>query len=356
MRRIATKLGYWILVAVLFCCGAEAASRVDDWVQRGTPLLATPDYDRDLILREGDRVRGKPHGQYKKWRLNAFGFLGPEMPAKPDPQRPRVLILGASETFGFFASENKEFPAQLGARLTDCEVVNAAIVGMTVRSMVLFWEDWASRFEPLVVVIYPPPQFYLADTLPAWPTDTTPATPDPPPASVAVKSRFVDRLHDLVHYPQFIQKLRNERAIQAHLADKPNDWPFRAPPQDRLDAFANDLARLVRSIQARGGKVVLVTHAMKATSPPRAEDLEVLQAARVHIPRATPEVIVAFEAAARQVVLAVGRAENVTVVDAAAVLSGRRECFGDLVHFTDAGAAILAELLEQPVRQAARHP
>src|SRR5262245_65881480 len=79
----------------------------------------------------------------------------------------RVMVLGASETFGIYESDQKEFPAQVAGLLRakggspKVEVINAAIVGMTVRSMIPYWRNWASQFRPKIVVVYPSPLFYL---------------------------------------------------------------------------------------------------------------------------------------------------------------------------------------------------
>ena len=60
--------------------------------------------------------------------------------------------------------------------------------------------------------------------------------------------------------------------------------------------------------------------------------------------------MLAFENAAGDVVRVVGRARNIRVVDLARVMNGRREWFDDFVHYTDAGASVVAGQVGEVVR------
>lgn len=127
----------WAAVLLLVGVGAEAAARLDDWIHDATPLLASPSRDRDLVVAESWGYRGRPHGAFRKWWLNAFGFRGPEIAQQPPSYHIRILILGASETFGLYESPDHEYPARLRARLAsspEIEVVNAAMAGISVKS------------------------------------------------------------------------------------------------------------------------------------------------------------------------------------------------------------------------------
>ncbi|HZU35028.1 MAG TPA: hypothetical protein VFA18_03925, partial [Gemmataceae bacterium] len=74
-------------------------------------------------------------------------------------------------------------------------------------------------------------------------------------------------------------------------------------------------------------------------------DWTCLEAMRVHLPRATPAVMVQFEQAARTHLVSMAQKDGIAVLDLAAVMDGRGECFADLVHFTDTGAARVADYL-----------
>lgn len=325
--------------------GGEAAARLDDWMHQGVPLLASPDHAHDLTVRDEFGVHGRPGGRFKKWRLNAFGFRGAEITEEPAPGRTRLLVLGASETFGLHESEGKEYPAQLAERFAargrpDVEVVNGAIAGVTVWSLKPYWEQWASRVRPRLVLIYPSTQLYLDDDPPGPPHGD--AAPSEGPA---VRSRFLQRLEDVARQSDLLRELRLQYQTRCVLRGKGDDYFFRGAPQDRLDGFAADLAALVDSIRAHGAEPILVTHALRAASPPRPEDAGDLRAMRPFFPRARPETMVAFDDAADEAIRGLGRDKGVAVIDAAPALNGRREWFADLVHFNDAGAAAFADVL-----------
>jgi hypothetical protein len=352
VRKLSRQSAYCLVLSVLFLVSAEMTARLDDWLHAGIPVFSTPDYERDLFLKDEKGTRGRPHGHFKKWRLNAFGFRGPEIAATPTPGCTRIMVLGASETFGLYESDGKEFPAQLADLLGHdghYEVINAALAGMTVRSMTHYWETWAGQFQPDIVVIYPSPLFYLNDGFSQAPRPKS-APPPAQPEAPSMRSRFVFRMKDVFHVPDFIQKWRTERQIDALISGKSEDWFFREVPPDRLEVFAADLTKLTKAIEKRGARPVLLTHALRTATPLRPEDFDDLHGMRVHLPRASEEILAAFERAAVRAVVAQGAKEHVAVIDVAEVMNGRREWFADLVHFTDEGAAVIGGLVAKSIQ------
>src|SRR5207244_2322353 len=103
------------------------------------------------------------------------------------------------------------------------------------------------------------------------------------------------------------------------------------------------------AVAANGALPVLVTHAFKTPSPPVVCDLAELEYFRIFFPRATPAVMASFDRAAHAATIDLGKRRGWPVIDAAAKLSGRREWFGDPVHFNDAGSQKMAELLAKEV-------
>lgn len=335
------------LALTLFLLGAEASARLDDWLHQDTPLLASPDRAHDLTMQDEYGIHGRPHGRFKKWTLNAFGFRSPaEMDRPIPPGVTRLLILGASETFGLHESPGKEYPAQLAEQLhhegiAKIEVVNAAMAGLTVHSQLPYWERWAAQFRPQVVLLYPSPLFYLDDEPPhRWPRPSSPAQQGP-----AWASRFGDRLRDRVRRIGPLRKLRLEWVLRAQAAGQNADWIYADVPQDRLQFFLDDVAALARAVAARGARPVLLTHAVKAGSPIRPEDQADVREFRPFASRATEAVIVAFEDAANAGLRRLAADNDLPLVDVAAHLNGHRAWFADLVHFNDVGAAEMARLL-----------
>lgn len=345
MRNGIRRALFVLSLGLVALAAAEITARVDDWIRLGIPLGRTPDYDHDLKYRDWFGIRGRPNGRYRQWQLNNFGFRGPDMAALKAPGCRRVLTLGASESFGLYESENREYPAQLRDSLAGhgCyEVVNSAIVGVGIRGIIRLWENYSARFRPDVVLLYPSPSFYLAGAQTKWAP-----MPGKPEAEheLSPRPRLLEQLHNVWETPAFMQKRRLERWIAADTAGKPPDWFFTAPPEDRLDLFVADLDSLVKSIRARGVTPIILTHAMRISVPPRPDDQMLLLGWRRLNPRATTAALLGFETKAAQRERDYAAREHVLLVDLARVMSGRKEYFADFVHFTDEGAATVAGIV-----------
>jgi len=348
-------IGAWALVGVTVLVSAEIWARFDDLVYERVPFFANPN-ERDLEIVDEQGVRGRPNGRFQKWKLNKFGFRGPEIGREAPAQCRRVMILGASETFGLYESPEKEFPAQLRRKLAGSvcvEVINASVVGMELASMRRYWEQWASQFRPDLVLIYPTPHFYLNESV----TRRAVGQPGAIPASrftanvsEEFSSRFVLRLHNVFHYPYLIQRWRNERRIASQVAGKDTSWFFREIPEDRLRMFGTELRMLIASIKRKGATPVLMAHAFRAALPLRGEDYRDLEAHRVFMPRAMPEVIAQFEFAANEEIRRISTEEGLALIDLSHAVDGCRQCFADLVHFTDFGAGIVADSIARQIQ------
>ena len=331
----------------LFLAGVETTARLDDSLHLGVPFLASPDNEHDLKLRESWGFRGRPHGFFRKWKLNEFGFRGPEITQQPIAGTTRVLVLGASETFGLLESANHEYPAHLQHTLQQrgpFEVINAGMTSLTAASMLAYWENWASRFQPQVVVVYASPVFYLRDFTPT----PLPVLTESELATNASSFQFrtVDRASSLYrNLPFWIRSTRRDLQLRRQIAAHDESWFFTTVPEDRLEKYRADVASLISKIHEDGAVPILVTHAISAVSPPRSEDLVHLNDMRADFCRPTVEIMAQFENRANQSLRELAHDQNIQLIDAAAALAGRRALFGDLVHFNDAGAAQMAELL-----------
>lgn len=334
-------LGFMIFVGL----GAEFGARLDDRLFENVPMLANPRYE-DLITHDELGRHGKPFAKFKKWRLNNFGFRGPDTQLETIRGCRRVMILGASESFGLYESPDAEYPALLRQDNDSCvEILNTAIAGMTLPSITDYWNRWLKRFKPDDVLIYPSPLFYLSDAVPVKNTTQSQAkvTPDVP-AIRTLRSRFFDRLRDRFNVPAPLQISRNKRYVQAIIAAKPAGWIFREIPIGRLDAFELDLDRLVISVASTGTRVHLLTHAIKfrEINEHNANSLEVWDCL-VNFPRAEAQIMVKFNTQTNERLRKVAAAHGIPTIDIAGELTDCQECFGDLIHFTDAGARRVAD-------------
>ena len=343
LRRGLRLVGLWVGPVVLCLLMAEVASRVDDLVFSGVPLGASPDRERDLLVQDEYGVRGRPHGRYQRWSLNSFGFRGPEI--EYAPSKTRLMVLGASETFGLYESEGQEYPSNLQRELAraglDVEVINASVAGMALPSMIKYWDSWASRFRPQFVLLYPSPQFYL-DTEP--PRAGT-GSPEPRPPS-GMSSRFLARLKDQAKTSPLLRSVRTWWVVHRRTRTWDRTYFFSSEPAlDRLDQFEGDLAELATRVAHTGAVPVLVTHAFKMPRELSRADRAELEYYRVFFPRALAEAFCPFEDAARTRMMELASRRGWPLIDAARPLSGRRELFADPVHFNDDGSGAMGRLL-----------
>jgi hypothetical protein len=61
-------------------------------------------------------------------------------------------------------------------------------------------------------------------------------------------------------------------------------------------------------------------------------------------------VLVEFDRAGNAIIRETAQQQKVQLIDAAALLNGRFDNFGDLVHFNDKGADIMSSLIAQQTR------
>lgn len=346
MRRI----GWLALLALVGVVAGEAMARLDDAVRMGTPILASPAHS-DLMMHDSMGIRGRPYAHFQKWKLNGEGFRSPEVNKTPRPECVRVAVMGASETFGYYESEGKEFPAQLADSLarSGChEVINAAIAGMSLPAQIQLWDKWVSQFHPDIVVLYVPPAFYLSDDPPSFPTPTQ-GGPDSP--SSRFVPRLLDRLKDRIEFPAFIQRRRVTKSIEKSVAGRPDTWFYRDLPADRLALYRSHLDSLISTIRATGAVPVLVTHAMRFGDPPKKEDADLLRSWHKFTPRATADVLLAFEREAASTTRDIARERGLQLVDVAAAMTGHTEWFADFTHFDDNGAGIIAGAIAKTVER-----
>ncbi len=336
--------------ATLLCVAivtAELTARADDWWFRKIPFWSAPSYNDLFMTDASGQRRGKPDAHYQKWQMNSFGFRGPAMTEHPSKDVRRVMLLGASETFGLYESPQKEFAAQLAelTRSQNIEVVNAALPGITVGTLRQYWDRWASRFGADTVIIYPSAHLYI--TCEDWPADgATPATEAPEPQGFKVEDlRLFGRLKAVMSQPDVVVAWRNGRKVERATAQHPASWIYKSPPTACLKRLHSDLLALIDDVQRSGASVIVCTQALRAAHEPSSLDLRDLESFRVFSPRAPGPIIRDFVSAADAEIMRLPMERNVRVVDVDAVLGGRRSSFEDLVHFNDRGSQTVASLL-----------
>jgi hypothetical protein len=350
----------WIAVFGLFLFTLELTCRIEDWIRFRTPLLSPITSQTDLLLHDRDGISGRPNAGFRKWRMNAIGTRGPEASLEKPPGTVRVVTVGASEMFGMSESPGREFPRQLedtlNARLASrCraappvrfEVLNAGLPGMSLPTVEQGVRNRVRRFGADFIVLYPTPASYLNDE-PPFPVrpDSSGRTSDLPRAR-SLYPRFAGRMREQLKaiLPEPVKTWLRRRETTAYVRAKPPGWRFTSIPSDRLAQYDRDLRAVIGTIRSVGAVPIVSTHA-NAFMRPGFTDPNLLSAWEKFYPRATGPIIVAFDSAARRVTLDAASDSAALTVDIARQVPSRSEAaFSDFAHFTDRGAALVADAL-----------
>jgi len=330
-----------LLYATVLLATLEVCARVDDHVSFGAPLLG--DYSFDEL--KGVNGRGRPGARFEKWRINNLGFRGRDLSRVKPAGHFRVIVLGASESFGLYESPEMEYPAQLERMLSlqlrdPVEVVNAASAGMSLPRVIEFCARDLQELQPDIVVYYPTPVDYLDDIAPRLP---------PPPIADATRSdhpnlRIVRRSRNVLKsvLPDALQSWLRQREIAASTSREADSWVFHAVPAERLTLFETHLRVLIQCARAVRVPLVLATHANRFAPPLNTREWRLLVAWRRFYPRASEDALLEMESLANRFIRSIGREPYTMVADLAAAVPPDPRNFQDFSHFTDRGAMLAA--------------
>lgn len=341
MKRILSCLIY----AGLGLGTMEMAARIDDALNEGAPMWKP--YTIASVFQPSPFGReGKPNAKFGKWTMNEWGYRGPS----PQADRINVVTFGASETFGIYESPGHEYPRVLETRLNEAgdkpryNVINLAIPGVRIGRWG-YLERGIKQFHAQMVVIYPSPANYIGSEKPLCDQPTAPV-----PDQIGIKDRIrltgkVEQLSKKVLPPSMMTMWREHdiaKSVQGlAVLDK--------VPDSNIQSFKTDLACAVRTAQQAGAKVVLATHATYFGTTLREADRPMMTAWRRFYPELKEEGFLDLERRTNAAVKALAQEMRVPLVDADQAIPPGPDNFADFVHFTDAGAARMAQLLTQPI-------
>lgn len=338
-RPIRAALRGLVYVAILLAT-LELCARVDDYLSYGAPLVGR--YEFDNLHRFGvGGVYGVPGEQFEKWRMNNLGFRGRDVSPRKAPDHFRVLVLGASESFGVYESAGMDYPAQLERVLAGrlgrpVEVLNGAFPGMSLPRVLEFCASHLRTLDADVVVYYPSPASYLGDRAPATMTVVQgPARKRPLPRIVRRTEPVAKTL-----LPEATQDwLRRATGRRRTGADS---WGFREVPPERVRIFEGHLQELIDCVRGTGARLVLATHANRFSRPLTADDERYLEGWRRFYPRAREAVLIEMDARINTAIRDLGALRGVPVADLASAVRPDPRNFHDSVHFTDRGSTLAA--------------
>jgi len=126
-----------------------------EWAPRTARLTDFWRYDRRYGWSHIPGTKGifRSHGIDAEVVINAKGFRGPEVPYARTPERPRVLFLGDSLTWGFGIAFDDIFVTRLERSLPPLETVNLAVSGYATDQELLLYQDEGRKYRPDLVVI-----------------------------------------------------------------------------------------------------------------------------------------------------------------------------------------------------------
>jgi hypothetical protein len=337
------------IVITLICIGAEFGARWDDFVRTGVPIGTSPLLERDLQITQDGQILGKPFGVYMATQLNSLGFRGPELQV-PKGRTRRVLLVGASETFGSPSRIDDQYAQYLQTELPLCEIVNTSVIGQNAASLLSQWNSSLKQLNPDTVVIYSSPYFYTRASYDKQPVNQT-AKVETPIVDARFQSRFADKFKSSISIPQPIQRWRQLAVLREVTKKLPNALQLDAIPLESDDAYLSDLEALVSAISPHVNQVLLITHPISAHSQARPNvdsnlDLDDhLLNFQIRRPQFTQAAIAEFSYRIRKRVVAEKWPVNVSVVDLAGEIGGHKEFFRDLVHLNELGARKVARCL-----------
>jgi hypothetical protein len=315
-------------------CVMELCARVDDTLTDHAPFIGPYGYSAMLTYDELGVV-GKPYAHYRKWKLNAQGYRGPDMRW----DRERILCIGASETFGFGESEGMEYPRQLERELNKrvgrerYQVVNVGYAGQSLRSYSLRAGKVDAATKPSIAVIYPSLSYYFEDTF----ADADPVdwVKDQPGFESHLRTKIFDLLGTL---PEWLETLRFKFHIwkeTRHTATIPR------VPETNVVRFRHDLSKLLDQLQQDQVQPVLITHATRFGQQLRPEDYPTMVAWRRFSPKLEESALLDIEKRLNNVTREEAKARRIILIDQANHLSGAAN-FVDFAHFSDRGATAMA--------------
>ena len=329
-----------IIVAITF----EGAARVDDWLRHDAPLTGRHRIE-SIYEAKGETLHGRPGARFEKWRLNSFGYRGPES------GKPAVACLGSSETFGLYERENHEWPRALERVLAQqripngaVSVINGAYPGMNLRTYRLQLPQLIGQMGARSIILYPALANYIREDMIR--------TVRPPTLPSGWEWRIPGKFRDLGKnlLPEFLMTPLRELSIKQQLGAEGFQVTARIS-ENNATLFRQDLDALLDDISARGAGAVLVTHATYFRNIVTPEARPMLTAWRRFYPMLAEEGFLDMEQRLNDQIRDAARRRGLPLVDVARDMPGGPQYFADFVHFTDTGAEVMAKLVAPAVAQ-----
>ena len=310
------------IVVVCFFAGLEVVLRlvgVESTTETPRILARQMDVDITFPFMHGDpELFWSPvpgfEGEFlgKRLRVNRLGLRGPEPPQARGPGTRRVVCFGDSITFGYGVGEDETYSHYLGQRLAPrgVAVVNAGVTGYTSHQVLGLLQRVGPALQPDVVTV-----------LICWNDQNRRHSTD---------RSYQARFRQAAAIAATLDHLYLYRAISAGYRALARSGARRPTPRDTVrvlpDEYRENLERIVAVCVALGAKPAFIAftgrHARGQAAP---------------------------EGRYPGILAEVARAHGVAVLDsgplAATAPDGNEPLFIDSLHFSPAGAELLAREL-----------
>jgi lysophospholipase L1-like esterase len=303
-----------------------------------------------------------PNVTYQKWKINSFGFRGKEIDFKKKEAGIRIVCFGGSETFGFYESQDKEWPSQLEEMLRDkfqtVEVINASVAGLRVTKR----KDYAGKYvlplKPDIMIIFHQRFLeYVKDSirgiggkgLARKKREKKVKNPEGEPIPVFTTSAFSKMIDVLMrclpeglltHHHLWKLRRRIRQKEKRYLIHKE---PMNEVPDNIVFAYERNLTAFVHYLKENHIVPVLSTFPALVTpfNKDTYEDL-MLETRLVFCIELSENGILNAIRQLNHVIRRIAKEENLIFIDNDHLIPKTREYFGDNFHYTDKGAEFVA--------------
>lgn len=343
-KTISSIISY-LLFAICCVILVESGARLYAWKKEGIsffernphPLLDIYEPHPYLISAP------KPNGKWEQFSVNSMGFRGREFRFKKPNNVYRVIALGESTTWGYINDDEHTWPRELERYLNEkydgavkFEVINAGVPGYNSLESLINLTIRLLDLSPDMIIVYHAYNDLKANGYSQSGCDYSLHRQNEGQVSIS----FLERNFRLGYLLFDIDRLNKIRRILPRREGKfkRSDVVSSAC----VDAFKDNLRKMIRIAKAYKIEVILNTYAASMTEKNLQEHPEIFKPVWQFVPRLTyagmSDGINRYNEAVRNL----GRQENIKVIEQDRLIPNNFEYFYDHVHFTDLGNKQLA--------------
>lgn len=343
--RFFQNIGMMVSSVLVFLLLGECGTRAVDRVFNDVPFFSGDEYT-ELYVEHPFLMRvPRPGAHFQVYSVNRHGFRGRELELPKPAGVYRILTLGGSAAWDTNVSDTDHtWAAQLEDRLNAemrrrgrtrrFEVVNGGVPGYNSAESLTNFIWRGIPIDPDAVLVYQGYNDFKPNRYPGFRSDYSHWRARDHSVMRLLAQRF-RLLHHLNGLLSRFHAYRGER--------------FDTVAQPGLDAFRDNLRRIIVLARDRGIEPMLATYAMSVTEANRTAHPEKFRSLEKYLPTLTFAGVIDAHRRYNQVVVDLGRVLDVPVADVSAGVPADFEHFSDHCHFADPGAARAAEVMAEMI-------